>query len=257
MPIVRTTLSLAGLCLLIGCAARPTRTSSYKPPEPPQGIVLVADGAGGGQEASLALAASVKKAGLPLTVTSFHWTHGVGRGIADMTDIEHARDEAEQLAGMVRQYRARDPNMPIYLVGYSAGAHVVLEATRSLEQKSIERIVLLAPAVSSDYDLRHALAVSRDGIDAFISDRDRLYLRLGTDLVGTADGQRGAAAAGRVGFDMPNIGATDPLARQLRQHAWHPRVAWTGNDGSHGGSLSPAYVRAYLLPMFDPAQAKN
>lgn len=249
--IVRATLSFAGLSLLAGCAAPQPRTSSYKPSEPAQGIVLVADGAGGGHEASLALAASVKKAGLPLTVTSFNWTHGVGRGIADMTDIEHAREEAEQLARLIRKHRDRDPNVPIYVVGYSAGAHVVLEATRWLEPKSIDRMILLAPAVASDYDLRPALAVSRDGIDAFISERDRLYLRLGTDLVGTADGQRGATAAGRVGFDVP---ANDPLARQLRQHAWQPSVAWTGNDGSHGGSLSPRYVRAYLLPLLESAR---
>jgi pimeloyl-ACP methyl ester carboxylesterase len=243
--------------MLVGCAAPQPRTSSYKPSEPPQGIVLVADGAGGAHEASLALAAAVKKAGLPLTVTSFNWTHGVGRGIADMTDVEHAREEAEQLAGMIRRYRARDPNVPIYLVGYSAGAHVALEATRWLEPKSIERMILLAPAVASDYDVRPALAVSRDGIDAFISERDRLYLRLGTDLVGTADGQRGAAAAGRVGFDAPTVGASDPLARQLRQHPWNPSVAWTGNDGSHGGSLSGPYVRAYLLPLLDTSTKRN
>ena len=188
-----------------------------------------------------------------MSVSWFEWTHGVGRGIADMTDIENAQEAGQRMARVIRQHRLRHPDVPIYLVGYSAGTHVCLEAAPSLEPNSIERMILLAPAVSADYDLRPALAATRDGIDAFISERDRLYLRLGTDLVGTADGERGAPAAGRVGFDTPPITDNDLNgARRLRQHFWHPSVAWTGNDGSHGGALSSAYVRSYVLPLFNP-----
>ncbi|HVK09926.1 MAG TPA: alpha/beta hydrolase [Gemmataceae bacterium] len=236
-----------------GCASAPERVSSYKPPVRPDGMILVADGAGGGQHAFTAVAASVHRARLPASVSPFEWTHGVGRGIADMTDVEHSREAGRRMAAAIGRARERSPDTPIYLVGYSAGAHVCLEAARWLGPGSVERIILLAPAVAADYDLRPALAAARLGVDAFVSQRDRLELRLGTDLVGTADGKRGVPAAGRVGFDPPpGSGA----GSGLRQHPWSSTVAWTGHDGTHAGSLRPAYLRAYVLPLLDPATAR-
>ncbi len=132
-----------------------------------------------------------------------------------------------------------------------------LEAARRLGPGSVERIVLLSPAVAADYDLRPALAAAREGVDAFVSERDRLELRLATDLVGTADGKRGVPAAGRVGFDPPSQSGPDAvLGRRLRQHPWTPTVAWTGHDGTHAGSVRPEYVRAYALPLLDPTSAR-
>src|SRR5206468_13121931 len=127
---------------------------------------------------------------------------------------------------------------------------VALEATRCLEPDSLERIILLAPAVSADYDLRPALVAARSGIDVFTSKRDRLYLGLGPRLVGTADGKFFVPPAGRVGFDPPPLSATDAaLAERLRQHPWESSMAWTGNLGTHAGTLNAAYFRAYVLTL--------
>jgi hypothetical protein len=135
-------------------------------------------------------------------------------------------------------------------VAYSAGTHVALEATRWLEPDSLQRVVLLAPAVAADYDLRPALAVARQGVDVFTSERDRFFLGLGPRMVGTADGKRGVPAAGRVGFDSPALSAADAcLTARLRQHPWEPSVGWTGNRGNHSGSLTATYLRAYILPL--------
>ena len=140
--------------------------------------------------------------------------------------------------------------MRVYVLAYSAGTHVALEATRCLEPNSLERMVLLAPAVSATYDLRPALSAARQGVDVFTSQRDRLSLGAGTWIVGTADGKRGVPPAGRVGFDMPPLAGADLcLANRLRQHPWEPSVAWSGNRGNHSGSLRPAYFRAYVLPL--------
>jgi predicted esterase len=251
--LIRVLVCLSVLGLLAGCASVPERASSYKPPVPPDGLILVADGAGGGQRAFTAVAASVHRARLPVSVGPFEWTHGVGRGIADMTDVEHSREAGQRMAVVIGRARERYPDTPIYLVGYSAGAHVCLEAARWLGPGGVERIVLLAPAVAADYDLRPALVAARRGVDAFVSERDRLELRLGTDLVGTADGKRGVPAAGRVGFDpAPGSG----VGGGLRQHPWTATVAWTGHDGTHAGSLRLAYLRAYVLPLLDPDSAR-
>jgi pimeloyl-ACP methyl ester carboxylesterase len=212
--------------------------------------VLVVDGAGGTAEASSAVATAVEQAQVPLYVRSFAWTHGVGRGISDMTDMEHAQVQAALLADRIRRYRAKAPGLPVYLIGYSAGANVALEATRHLDPNSLERIILLAPAVATDYDLRPAFAASRQGIDVFTSRRDRFFLGLGTSIIGTADGKSGVPPAGRVGFDMPPIPAAVPgPVPNLRQYSWDWSVAWSGNLGGHAGSLRPDFFRAYVLPL--------
>ena len=251
---LRTSVSLAALCLVGGCAAMPRTvpafTTSASPPVPPHGIILVVDGAGGQPDATRVVAKAVKDAGTPLLVRSFNWTHGAGLGVSDMTDVEYARAQGRCLAAHIVANRASAPDVPIYLIGYSAGAHVALEATRWIESNSVERTLLLAPAVAADYDLRPALIASRQGVDAFTSQRDRFFLGLGPRLVGTADGKFFVPPAGRVGFDPPPLSPADAaLAQRLRQHPWDSSVAWSGNAGSHAGTLNAAYFRAYVLPL--------
>ena len=245
---------LTGFCFLGGCATAPVAVPAYRSPLPPRGIVLVVDGAGGSPGAARAIAAAVEESGAPLYVRSFEWTHGVRHGLRDMTDVDHARAQGRRLAEQIAWYRHTYPNTPLSVVAYSAGTHVALEATKWLQPNTLERLVLLAPAVSADYDLRPALGAARQGIDAFTSKRDRFYLGLGTRIVGTADGKRGVPAAGRVGFDVPPpTGADLGLALRLRQHPWEPGLSWSGNPGNHSGSLSPAYLRAYVLPLLTTA----
>ena len=48
----------------------------------------------------------------------------------------------------------------VYLVAKSGGAGVVVKALELIEEKQVERAILLAPALSPDYDLSRALARS-------------------------------------------------------------------------------------------------
>lgn len=116
----------------------------------------------------------------------------------------------------------------------------------------VERVVLLAPAVSAGYDLRRALCQSRQGIDAFTSTRDLFYLYIGTGLLGTSDGTRDIPA-GRNGFRVPAAGSADAAVySKLRQYPWHPNLSWTGHEGNHAGSFEPTYFRAFILPLLTP-----
>jgi pimeloyl-ACP methyl ester carboxylesterase len=249
--------SVRPACLLIvllgsGCAGASVRVESRAPPEAARGLVLVVDGAGGHQIAARTISATVDEQRLPLHVRSFDWAHGTGLGIADEVDQDHSRCSAARLAEEVALYRKQYPRLPIYLVAYSAGASVALRAAEQLPAGSVERIVLLAPAVSVDYDLRPALACSRLGIDSFRSERDTFYLGVGTGLLGTSDGRRGEAA-GRYGFrpvvDSP---ADAALYAKLREHPWDPCVEWTGHKGEHNGGYHTRYFAAYVLPLLLP-----
>jgi pimeloyl-ACP methyl ester carboxylesterase len=252
--VLRVLVVVAVCGLLGGCAVAPYRVTTYKPPETPRGIVLVVDGAGGSPAASQAIASAVKKSQLPLFVRSYDWSHGPGLAVVDVTDVDHAQCESRRFAALMTSYRDKFPNTPITVVAYSAGTHVALEATQWLQPDSLDRLVLLAPAVAADYALRPALVAARH-IDAFSSRRDGIYLGLGTTILGTVDGQRGVPPAGRVGFDPPPLRPEEAhLANRLHQHPWDPSIAWTGNNGSHDGTLRPKYVRAYVLPLLLPGR---
>src|SRR5439155_13518224 len=128
--------------------------------------------------------------------------------------------------------------------GHSAGCQVILSAAEALPPGSIDRIVLLAPAVSPEYDLRPVLRAARGGLDVFCSSRDVFFLGAGVALVGTTDGRFGQSAAGRTGFRVTPESSEDLLLyRRLRQHPWDPCVSWTGNYGGHYSVYKPEYLR--------------
>jgi pimeloyl-ACP methyl ester carboxylesterase len=236
--------------LVCGCATTARTEVRVAAPRPaPHGIIYSVDGAGDYHASSEALKRAVDEAGVPLDVVSFVWSHGRGRVLADQTDYGYARCQGQRLAERVCAYRQSHPNCDVYLVAHSAGSAVVLAAAESLPPESVERILLLAPSVSYDYDLRRALQTTRQGLDVFSSCRDTFSLGFGIALVGTADRQPGPAA-GRVGF-APHVATPEDAAlyAKLRQHPWQPCLEWTGNEGGHYGAYQDGYLRAYVLPL--------
>lgn len=212
-------------------------------------IVLTADGAGNFQNTSQTLRQAVADARLPIRVVTFEWSHGYGRMLADQMDYCHARAEGRRLACEIAALRANRPEIPIYLVGFSAGSGIVLTATELLPPGSIEGIVLLAPSVSYDYDLRPALRCTRGNLDVFYSRHDNLALGLCIAIFGTAD-REWTAAAGRVGFQPVICQPTDTeLYTKLRQHPWAPCIGWTGHWGGHGSCHTTDFMTAYVLPL--------
>lgn len=245
---------LLGLILgtAAGCAA--PRAELCPPPPPPKpgarGVIFSIDGAGDYHASSEALRHAVDEAGLPLDVETISWSHGRGRVLADQVDYDHAWAEGRRLADRVCAYRQRCSNGAVFLIAHSAGSAVALAAAENLPPDGIDRIVLLAPSVSSGYDLRRALQTTRHGIDVFPSERDVWALGAGIALAGTADREPGPAA-GRVGFAPTIVTAQDAaLYARLRQHPWDPCLTWTGNEGGHYGAYQGRYLRAYVMPLF-------
>ena len=249
-------LTLTAVLAVSGCAL--PRHEVYTPTvvAGQRGVIFAVDGAGDFQATSDSLRQAVAAERLPLCVEPFEWSHGYGRVLADQMDWDHAWEEGQYLARRVCAVRQVCPAAEVYLVGHSAGSAVVLAAAESLPPGSINRIVLLAPSVSDEYDLRPALRCACDGIDVFYSRRDTAYLGVGVAIVGTVD-RRWCPAAGRVGFrpvvETPQDGQ---LYAKLRQHAWDPCVEWTGNRGGHYGGYQVCHLRAYVLPLLSPADCR-
>ena len=257
------------LTLPVGCTAAPDRpvtspdrpvVSSDRPvvsaarPAPDRAVAVVfcADGAGGLGETTDTLAHVVAEEGVPLRVERVEWSHGAGRFLLDHLDWRNLQVKGEGLAREARQWHARYPESRICFVGQSAGCAVVLLAAEAMPADSVDRVVLLAPSVSSRYDLKPALRATREGIDVFYSERDWFVLGLGMAFSGTTDGQL-PPVAGRVGFRHIAANSSDEaLYARLRQHPWGPEAEQTGRTGGHYGALEDKHVRARILPMLAP-----
>ncbi len=218
-----------------------------------QGMVIVAGGVGGFEVCGTGLRYVLPGAGLNYAVHVLPWGHGFGRWFADLTRVANRDLKAGLLADIVRQFRTRQPADPVFLIGKSGGAGVVVKALEQLEPDSVVRAILLAPALSPGYDLTRAIGALRQEMVVFWSPLDVLKLGAGTCVFGTADRVR-TASAGLVGFRVPPPSAdgrcpSDRAYARLRQVRWSPRMAATGNLGGHLGPDSPVFLKKYVVPL--------
>jgi pimeloyl-ACP methyl ester carboxylesterase len=217
------------------------------------GTVFVVGGVSGLDPIQVFAPWVLPKAGVPHQIEVFEWTHGKGRLLRDLQDIRHLLAQADRLAATVRQTQEREPDRPIYLVGHSAGAGVVLAAAEKLPPASVEHIVLMSAAVSPTYDLRSALRASRREVVSFNSTYDRFCLDLCTSVFGTADRVYGPAA-GLDGFQVPPDLDEEGrrLYERLVQVPWRLEMVMQCTDGSHHGPCMPIFLAHKVAPWLMP-----
>lgn len=183
-------------------------------------------------------------------VRDFVWTHGWGKMFKDLQDAPYLASQANRLAEEVRQAKLAEPDRPIYLVGRSGGAGLVLLAAAQLPPATLERIILLSAAVSPTCDLRPALRATRHELVSFYSSFDWFVLGWGTTKFGTADRVHGPSA-GLAGFVRPDDldAEGQELYKRLFQIRWVPSMLTEGFDGGHVfGTSTPAFVTKELAP---------
>jgi pimeloyl-ACP methyl ester carboxylesterase len=177
-------------------------------------IILVADGVGQLHDLTENLTSANELADIPATIRSIPWMRNTEEPLCDYKDQDAQLLGSAKMAYEVLQIRRSNPNIPITLIGFCAGGRVVLAAAEQLPPGAVDRIILLAPAVSSFYDIRPALRASRLGIDVFYVPEDSYLERLEQDI-GTAEGKKGVTA-GRVGFCLAKRPG-DPIQAAVRQ----------------------------------------
>jgi hypothetical protein len=221
-------------------------------PQAPSGVVIVADGVGGLDMCGIALRYAVRAEKLPYSVEIVPWGHGLGRWLADLTDVANRDSHARLVAESVRTYKIQRPLDPIYLVAKSGGSGIVVKALELLDEQQVERAVMLAPALSPAYDLSHALRAVRRDMVVFWSPLDVIILGAGTRVFGTVDRIK-TASAGLVGFRVPDPASSNDNNGQqydkLRQIRWRPRMVASGYLGGHFGPDNPLFLRRYVVPL--------
>lgn len=217
------------------------------------GVVFVVGGVGGFDFLGAAAQRALPRAGVKHEIRDFIWTHGRGQLFRDLQDVRYLLRKADQLADEVMHVKAEDPGRPVYLVGKSGGAGLVLAAAERLPPGTVERIILLSAAVSPRYDLRVALRATKGEIVSFYSVYDQFILNWGTTQFGTVDRTFGASA-GLHGFVVPpHLGAEDrALYDRLVQVPWQPAMVFEGNFGNHAGTSSPGFVAREVSPWLKP-----
>src|SRR5438309_2888970 len=145
------------LVVIVAAAMLAPRSIVRADPPSEKGVVFVVGGVGGWDILGHASQWELPRVGVHHEIRDFTWTHGFGQPFKDLQDAPHLRRKADELAEEIRKVKKKDPRRPIYLIGKSGGAGLVLLATERLPADTLDRIILLSAAVSPGYDLRPAL----------------------------------------------------------------------------------------------------
>jgi len=217
------------------------------------GLVLVLPGIEGRSFLNRNIALGLDDGGVRSAIEVYDWTLGVpGTFVWNLADIERNRREAKRVADAILAYRRRYPGAPVHLIGHSGGGGIAVLALEALPPgQQVTLAILLAPALSPDYDLTPALRHTQHGICNFYSTRDVSFLKVGTSLFGRIEREYGVSA-GAVGFNVPDgLGEAQRAlyAARLRQVRWTPALKAAGADGTHLGWASRQFAREHLAPL--------
>lgn len=185
--------------------------------------------------------------GVPTGIGIYDWT--LGPVLAPLSQMweNRARTEANKLAFDIQQYHRTHPGRPIVLIGHSGGCAVAVFALESLSKDAtVTSLIMLAPSISPNYNLKAALDHVEGQAYSFYSSKDAALLGVGTFVFGTLDGKH-TSAAGRTGFEVPGD-AADIYKAKLKQIPWQPAMELSGNAGGHTDWADRRFIRDYIAP---------
>jgi len=221
-----------------------------------RGYTLVLPGVEGGSTIASGIVKGLVEGGVPTAIEIHDWTMGPSfvSAVVNLRASSHNRNEARKIAAKIVHYQKCYPGRPVYLIGHSGGGGIAVYTLESLPPgHEVTGTILLAPALSPNYDLRRALRRTSGTIYNFFSPYDVGFLKWGTSLAGTIDG-RHTKAAGAVGFSMPwGLSREDRqlYASHLRQQRYTPKMADSGHPGSHLGWAKRTFVAEWLAPLIN------
>jgi hypothetical protein len=248
------TLVLAAV-LTTGCVQNPfvdmkqfRTTQRYQ-----RGLTIILPGVEGRSYLNENIAAGLDEGGVPGAIEIYDWTLGGSvTWWANLRLLEHNQREARKIVERITTYQDTYPGRPVCVIGHSGGGGVAVLTLEALPpERKITMAMLLAPALSRDYDLRRALSRTESGIWNYYSRYDVGFLGLGTTTFGNIDGGHGPAA-GAFGFIEPwgmNRADRGLYGRMLHQQAWSPKMAESGHYGMHTTWARQAFVAKWLAPI--------
>lgn len=182
--------------------------------------------------------------GVNSEMVMYDWTDG-DPGIPALLARKKNEQHAQVVADQITQVYRADPTRRIQVTAHSGGTGIAVWALEKLpDDVVVESVLLLAPAISPEYDLTRALRHVRLSMFAFSSRYDVAVLGAGTRLFGTIDGVK-SDAAGLVGFVRPETGDRSQYVKLI---AMPYNSDWLdiGNIGDHIGPMSEEFAKKFL-----------
>ncbi|MCK6457740.1 MAG: hypothetical protein L6Q92_14565 [Phycisphaerae bacterium] len=207
-----------------------------------RGLVIIVGGIEGPSLYARAMAIGLLRYGWRGAIVVSRWNAGVPwlRAFVNLMSSAHHTRCAHALAAQIAEYRRGHPDGYIAIIAQSGGCWITIRALERMEDSiRVDRAVLLAPAVSSGYDVARAAQRCRGGLMSVGGPGDLFYLGLGTLALGTSD-RRFRPAAGLLGWQHHPPGFVD--AR------WRPEWLRHGYLGSHITVCYPRFIRAVIAP---------
>lgn len=178
------------------------------------------------------------------------------RIIKDLTNREANRIRARELSAQILARREARPGDQIHVIAKSAGTAIALWAMAELPERVVDRVILLAPAVSPGFPLEKSLRAARSDVYSFWSPRDLFFLGLGTSIFGTADGVKGKSA-GLVGFAQPQALEYDADCAKMVEVEWNASMLSCWHVGDHAGTSMPPFIQRYVIPLLEKADNRT
>jgi pimeloyl-ACP methyl ester carboxylesterase len=236
------------LILLVGgFPVLSSAADSTQPSNPATTWLLHLPGIDGYSRFDRRMIAGLIAGGVSAHIEVFDWTDN-DPGIDALHAQTRNHQEAAHIASLIVQQVRQFPDTTINLTAHSGGCGLAVWTLEQLpDDVSVSTVLLLAPALSPEYDLSKALRHVRKNIFVFSSTHDTLILNAGTRIFGTIDGVQ-TQSAGFAGFIAPP--GADP--RQYQKLVACPyQSCWQQYDdsGNHLGVLSRPFAAAVLAPL--------
>jgi hypothetical protein len=237
------------LALLLIVGTGPAAAGEPKAnPKPSDDYLLHLPGISGYHWIDRQLLAGLREGGFEGVVDVHDWT-GDNAGLGALLERRRHEAESQRVAEAITARARKYPKSRIVLTAHSGGTGILVWALEKLpEDVTVDTVLLLAPALSPEYDLSVALSHVRGKVYAFTSELDAFVLGGGTRTFGTIDGVK-TDAAGRFGFVMPD-GADEKLYEEkLVPMPYTSEWIREGNLGDHIGPMGRRFARNVLTPL--------
>jgi hypothetical protein len=214
-----------------------------------KGLVLIFTGIEGYSFLNVGILCGLIDGGVASAVDIVDWTTG-----KKYLYLHHLRGwtrnnlEAQRLASKIVEYQNEYPGRPVWIIGHSGGGGMALITAAALpEDRKLTGIVLLNAAVSPTFDVRPSVQHVERAIWNHHSKWDWLFLRLGTTVCGTFDGQH-VSSAGAFGF-RGDANDEAIASGKLIQIPWSLRRLRQFNPGDHFGCVHRVFVAEEIAPL--------
>jgi pimeloyl-ACP methyl ester carboxylesterase len=227
-------------------------TEWLSPARADKGYTIILTGVEGTSFHNIGIARGLIEAGHPAAVEVRDWTTGHWPlFVYHLMALERNKQQAREIAEQILKYQTQYPGRPVTLIGHSGGAAMAVLTLEALPaDRNVNQVVLLAAAISSDYDLTTALAHSEKGIVNFHSWGDVPHLVVGTLALGTIDRQHTVSAGAR-GFRVPadlDDDGRELYATRLQQVPYRLAMLKSLNAGGHTGPTNHKFVADWVAP---------